>query len=712
LTKHIYKLCHAIFICQFGAAVRNLYLFTGIMLIALIGVIGAQSLATGTSNIALSSFLSKYIPTGIIINSTYTNQSLNGNNYVVMQLPQSGGYVVVISYNGNYSLVTNSTTIDSILTPLLTNQYYPNNATINYLNSSMHMYQKYGAANISDCLQETGLNSQTCTLANTCQACQSTPVCKDVFDQVGGPSSPFGLGIINFSNDDNQLNTNYSNYYSVLSKISRANAGTTIAALSRISSNISGIASNLGKNPIFPPPSNTTFAECPAGQSASSQPWYCIAVGFCTTIPFNSSQISGIKNTLNNLQAKLPTAVALSSISFNSSQLSQSYINAALSNQNGAAFAALINSYYPQYNSIINKSDMLLIKYNNVSLNASIGVLQVEFSAIKRLGTNQSINVANTILASLIANSTRIYNSANASYYQVYSISENNSAAILADQLSYQQTPSELAILGNRQAAINIELNSRVNSNQIAAIIPSVQSIRVESAVFVAPITVGYMIKTLDTSFIDALSGSGTPPQKIAMAPVYAALESIIIGILILIIIFLIVYVKVIRKGKAKNKNSKMMWMAVFAVLVVLVALYIYATFAYASNANSNFLPFNYFKNTVKASTNVYIALNGSAATNTSIAACTTTIRDYLSGEGKSVQVIKLTNYSCVSGGNISTLGLDCYGNILSSGDPVILISQSKSSSIVYKGLYGTVLYANGDAATGSSCILGTLFRN
>jgi len=683
------------------------------MLIALIGAMGAQSATTGTSNIALSSFLSTYMPSGIITNSTYFNSSLNGNNYILMQLPASGGYIIVQSSNGAYSLITNTTTIDNLLTPFLINQYYPGSSTLNYLNSTMHMYQRYGASNVSDCLMETGLSQQTCTLGNLCLSCQTTPVCKRVLNQVGGPGSPFGMGIMNFSSNYNQLNSSYKNYYALLSGINRTNAGTTIAELYSIASNISTIASAFNKNPLFPPPTTSSFSSCPSGLPPSAQPWYCVAVGFCSTVPFNSTAISGIEGTLSSLQENIPTAAALSSLSFNSSQLSQGYINAALLNKNGAAFAALINSYSSRYGSIVNRSNALLLKYNNISLNASVRVLQTEFGAIKRLGVNQSIGVANTILASLIANTTRIYNNASASYSQIYNISQNSSAAILADQLSYQQVPSQLAVLGSRQAAINIRLNSRLSSNDIASIIPSAQSIRIEAAVFVAPVTIGYMIKILDTSFINALlSGSNaTPPQRIALTQTYAAIESLIIGIVILLAIFIIVYLKVIKKGKLNGKRQKMVWASVFAIMAILVALYAYATFAYSGNANS-FLPFNYFKNTLKASTTAYIALNGSAAANSSISACASTVQNYLSKAGKAVQLIKLTNYSCVSGSNISVLGLDCYNNILSSGKPVILMSQSRASSIVYKGLYGTVLYASGNATSGSSCILSSLFRN
>jgi hypothetical protein len=222
------------------------------------------------------------------------------------------------------------------------------------------------------------------------------------------------------------------------------------------------------------------------------------------------------------------------------------------------------------------------------------------------------------------------------------------------------------------------------------------------------------MVKEFDQSFITALLGSSNTqiPQKIASAPIYAMLESLLIGIIILIVIFGILFLIPANKNKMKNnKKLKNNLMAAFVVLIVIVVIFSYITYAAGQGATS-FLPFNYFKNSLKSSTSAYVALNGSAATNTSIIACAQTIEGYLKSAGKSVQVIKLTNYSCINGDNISSLGLNCYDSILNSNKPVIFLSQGGQSNITYKGLYGTVLYASGNVTNGQYCTLGSLFRN
>lgn len=696
---------------------RNLQIIACMVLVALLlATAGARSADAASVTPTLNSYLSAYVSNGTIANSTFYNESLDGGSYIIMQLQAHSGYVIVLNSSGTYTLVTNATTIDGVLTPFLISRYYPNETTINYLNSSMQSYKRYGYANISDCVVNTGLDSNnTCTFANNCFSCETVPNCHKVLESLGGVNSTFGLGLINFSIAYNRLNGSYNEYFKLLKTINGTNAGTVVSELSSEVSNISAVAPDFTDNPIFPPPQYIDFSTCSAATTIFNQPWYCTAVGFCSTVNFNSSQLSNIQDTLASIGTNLPSAGAITNISSNSSKLAQGYISTQLANKNGAAFAVLIASYYPQYNATIAKANTLLVKYNNITLNASIHVLETEFAAIQKSGVNQSIGVANTILMSLIANSTRIYSNASASYSQVYGIAQNNTASIMADQLSYQQVPSKLAVLGDLQQGINVELNSKVSSNDIDSIIPVVQSIRLESAVFVAPLTIGYMIKSLDGPFITAILGgsSATPPERIASAPIYATLASLIVGILVVLVIFVITYFRVMRKGKLKgNKRAQRQWGITFAVLIILVAIYAYATYAYASNANSNFLPFNYFLNTLKSSPTAYIALNGSAANNLSIGSCVTTVQKYLASAGKSVQVVKLTNYSCVSGSNISILGLNCYDNILNSAKPVVLITQSKEGSIVYKGLYGTVLYANGNIASGSSCVLGSLLKS
>jgi hypothetical protein len=675
----------------------------------------ASAHATST-NSSLTTYLSTYnISTATIATANITTAKLSGNSYDIVQFGSSTNYLVIQNISGSYSLVTNVSTITLLLTPLLsTGGSYPSSTELAQLNVSMQNARRYGYSNLTDCLTETGLSQNTCTLANDCFACKTVPVCNKVLNSVGGPNSPFGLGIMNFSSNYTKLNDSYNSYFSLLAKINQSNAGTTLGELTILNNNITSISAQIDMNPIFPPPQNANYQECNAGLSPNQQPFFCSAVGYCSSIPENVTALSNVQSELAGLTSNLPSSSGIASISENASVAAQTLMSNQLANKNGASYTQLISTITPKIDSIVNASDTLLLRYNNASLNASIQALQSEFTKIKSAGVNQSVNASSNTIQSLLSNSQKIYSNASASYNQIYNTAQTNSAALLADQLSYQQIPTQLAVSANKQQSINARLNAGVNSNDLSSIRSEQSDIAIESSLYVAPLTIGYMIKSLDGSFISSMlaSSSATVPQKVISAPVYAAVESLIIGIIILAVLFVLVYINFIRKNKLKgNKRLQRTIMIAFAVVLLLVIIYIYSTYAYASNA-TNFLPFNYFLNTVKGSSSVYIALNGSAATNLSIGSCVSTLQGSLTKASKTVQIVKLENYSCVSGSNISVLGLDCYNNLLSSGKPVIFISQSQSSSIVYRGLYGTVLYASGNVTAGPSCALSTLFKN
>ena len=665
-------------------------------------------------NASLGHYLSAYISNSTLSLSTVINQTVNGTNYIMVVLPGTDNFTVLSGSGGTYSFVTGVSEIDQVLTPYLSASHYPSKGTINMLNATMQEYRKYGATNTTDCIDEVGLNQNTCTMANNCFSCQTVPVCKKVLTNFGGVNTTLGLGLVNFSVKYAMLNDSYNSYFSILSGINRNNAASVISQLSTIAANISSLSSTFNHNPIFPPPANLTFGDCSSGASPLKQPWYCVAVGFCSVIPFNSTALNKVQSTLTELQAGLVPPSGVLAISANVSNSTLALLNGLHEKQSSSQFDNIINTYSPQYNSIVAKSQALLARYDSSSLSLSLQKLVSGFGAIKGAGSNQSLGAANTTLLMLIANATKAYNSASSNYSTAYSMSQNNTASLLAAELDYKEVPARLAELSNQQQNINMGLNKRINSSQAASIIAQVRSISLETAAFSAPFDLGYATKAIDAPFLTSLlSGSNTPAQqKLAMAPLYAALLSLAIGILVVLVLFAIAYSRIIKKGKMKgNKHHGRKLYIVFMALIIIVAIYSSATYAFAQGAGS-FMPFSYFAMSVRASPTVYIALNGSAASNSSIASCANTVQTYLASSNKSVKTIQLRNYSCISGSNISTLGLGCYSSILDSGRPVIFISQSQQNVIVHRGLYGTVLYASGSAVTGNACTLSTLFRH
>ncbi|MGI0100152.1 MAG: hypothetical protein ACREBH_00275, partial [Candidatus Micrarchaeaceae archaeon] len=272
---------------------------------------------------ALDSYLLTYMPNATINSAVFYNTTLNGASYIIMQLNANNNYVVIENSSASYTMLTNITLIDSVLTPFLTSKYYPNNSTLSYLNSTMESYRRYGYANISDCLVETGLNTgATCTLANECQSCTTVPNCHKALSDNGGPNSTFGYGIMNFSAAYDKLNSSFNSYFSLLASINRSNAGIALSGMSSDTDNISTILSTINQNPLFPPPQNFP-TTCNPATPPNKQPWYCVAVGYCPEVVQNITALYTIKGDLSSLEAGIPSPSGIESISSNSSAAAQ-----------------------------------------------------------------------------------------------------------------------------------------------------------------------------------------------------------------------------------------------------------------------------------------------------------------------------------------------------------------------------------------------------
>ena len=129
------------------------------------------------------------------------------------------------------------------------------------------------------------------------------------------------------------------------------------------------------------------------------------------------------------------------------------------------------------------------------------------------------------------------YNAANESFSEASSYSSNYTLSAIAAQLNYKNVPPRLAQLASQLQALDLEVNSVANTTEIESVLPDLKAIGMQLRLFVPITTMGYLVKLTDGWFINAaLAGSNTPvPAKIASAPTYAALLSLIIGLIILI---------------------------------------------------------------------------------------------------------------------------------------------------------------------------------
>jgi hypothetical protein len=203
----------------------------------------------------------------------------------------------------------------------------------------------------------------------------------------------------------------------------------------------------------------------------------------------------------------------------------------------------------------------------------------------------------------------------------------------------------------------------------------------------------------------------GTIPSKIASAPFFAALLSLIIGVIVLAIIYLLTYHRLMRKKKIHHtRHVKKTWIKLFAIMFVVVLIYAYITYVFASSANLS-LPISSFINVVHSSSNVTILINQTVSSNPSISTCVSSLKSALLSMNKHVNTITETGFVCNVASSSSLVSSDCINKMLSSGVPIIFIDGSNVNELAYKGLFGNILYASGSSVQGSSCPLSNIFK-
>jgi hypothetical protein len=210
------------------------------------------------------------------------------------------------------------------------------------------------------------------------------------------------------------------------------------------------------------------------------------------------------------------------------------------------------------------------------------------------------------------------------------------------------------------------------------------------------------------------LSGSALPiSSKIGAGALYAALLSFIIGVALLLLFYFGTYHRLRRHKRIRHtKRVRKAWHLLFILLFILMLLYAYMTYTYA-NLAAEFMPASGFFARAVSSNAIVVAINTNSANvlNSSVSNCAAALSKSLIAFNKSVQSIRLSNYSCVSSSTSNTVSQDCYNSVLNSDTPVIQINANADSYIVYNGLYGTVLQASGSPTYGSSCVLNSLVR-
>jgi hypothetical protein len=656
-------------------------------------------------------FLSQYLNQSAITNATFYNQSVGSYSYIIMEL--SNGQIIVVNSTHGFSVVLNTSTAYSALHPYLLEKYYPNSTITAQLNRDLSSFQRTSNPPLNDCLVETGLSTATCTIANACYSCLTVPNCNDAMLQTGGPTGVLGTAIVNFSQSYKQLNYSYSAYRAAVSNITVNNTYQDLLVLQDAIQNISAASSTMPHNPLFPLPQGfnpSTLAGCPAVPIPSS-PWYCKSLGYCEYLNFNSTALYDMQAIVTNLLSKPVSNASIMAYAINSTIAAKAFVQPI----EVKAMISVLAEFYPEYNTTVLNVASLLASFHNTSLSAQLAKLQNTFGMLQSYNLKMNASQYNKTLSAEFSNLSSEYASLNSKYSVLRSDVRNTTAIVLSKELDYQIEPPKLAAVAYLQQRLNSRIVSGINSSQYSNISSTLQQIRSQVNGIGTPISMPALVKSVDGGIITGIIAGSTQsiPSKEAAAPLYAAIISLIIAIVLIIAFYFMTFHRFSKKQRLHlTHGAKRAWIFLFVILALLGGAYTYMTYAYAASANS-FLPVGGFASQVAAKGSIAIAYNGTAASsNSSIVQCTSALSQTLKSYfNKSVSTIVLRNYSCISSSNPDYSSPYCLNQLLANGTPVVVVGQSQNSSIVYKGMYGYIGYASGVAVEGNACYLNSIFQ-
>ena len=685
------------------------------VLFLILAPISSSAFVTLHANASLTSFLSTYLSNTAIANSTFIQMSFRNNTYLLMNITPSK-HMLINTTNG-FSFVLNSISASSILKPTLVALYYPNQTILSRLNSTMHGYINEAAPPLTDCFILTGLDRFNATLENGVFSCQTVPKCREAMYVTGGPSGPFGLGIINFSVQYNKLNSSYSAYFATLSDLSQSSITSNLAKLSSYLANVSSLAVQMPQNPLFPIPANMSpsqFSSC-IYYTPTTAPWYCVAIGYCQYTSFNSTRLASLQSLINGLLAEPLTSSNIKTFANSTISTTNLYVEPVLRRLNTDAFNAFISATLPRYNATVANVTLLLSRFQNTSLNQSLAELETTFTAFRAASINQNITAASLTMNSLLENISSAYAQFNSLYMPVFSKAFNTSLLVVLRELDYGQLPTGLAQIAAQDQQVTSELARRVSPSELSTIENSIMGINLNATSYQGEASMPAFVKAVDGPFVVYLLSASPLPvgSKIGSGALYAALLSFIIGTALLMLFYILTYHRLHRAKRIRHtKRVRRAWHLLFVVLFILVLVYTYETYAYASLATS-FLPISGFFARAASSNTIVVAINTNSANvlNVSVVNCATALRKTLTALNKSVQSMQLSNYTCVSSSTSNTVAPNCYDVVLSSGTPAIQLNANASSYITNNGLYGTVLQASGSPTYGGSCLLASLVK-
>lgn len=686
-----------------------------LLLGALLLVLATPYFASAYSISDVNSLLTGYgVPSQIVAALSPVQVTQAGHSYVILSTVGKIYFVVNVS-SSPYTIVLNATSIYGVIRNYTINQSIAQE-NFTALRDAMQAYVQTSSFAYNECLQFTGLNTGiTCTLTNYCASCQAIPHCAQALVAFGGPSSVFGAGIMQFGNLSVALNSSLSAFYSATYNVTSDNAAQKIAQLNSAYANISSLTHSLPLDSLFPTPSNVTssmIATCVNYASIYAAPWYCKMSNYCDALTYNYSKLAGAGLLMDQLASMPVSSTQIMQSAKNVSSSETTYILPILSSQKLAQLDAMLNGSVPGYAVLVNNTALLLGHVNDSSLMAMLLALEGTYRNATSNYLTENFSAVNETLAMQYSSLSTYFVSLNRSYSSAVSLSKNNTAKLLGLQIDSNHISSQLASAALLQSSINTQLSGRQGISNVSVLASQAMHVASQLAPYsVYSISIVELARWADSGFIGAMASAlGTGyNSSVALAPLFGALLSLIIGIVLFAALWAFYHYMRAKRRIMHNERTRHNWRNVFRLAMVLIAIYVIGTYVVLAYANSS-APFGAFQSAYQQAGSVAIALNGTPAPSASQYACSGEISSAAAAAGKHAFVATFSNGICKTSNATSTIS-DCLNYYASRGIPVVVLSNSNISSASLYSLYGTVLSLGGNESVMNACYASLLLN-
>lgn len=206
------------------------------------------------------------------------------------------------------------------------------------------------------------------------------------------------------------------------------------------------------------------IAGCSNYYNQTEAPWYCSSLGYCEGTTYNTTRLGYIGYLLSNINTLPLTDDKIMALATNVGNQENDYVFPILSKQKAAQLAIILNSSVPGYGGLVNGTMALLSHISNATLQAELTALTSEYSNVTTDYISENLSLANRTLSAKYAALSGNYVKLNNTYSGALDLAANNTAKIIALQLSGTISP-EISNLALSEFALNNRLTASSISN-------------------------------------------------------------------------------------------------------------------------------------------------------------------------------------------------------------------------------------------------------